>query len=62
MSLLLQPILRGPRRRRMGPLHCLLNLHTHFAQIQRKELLCASSALQNNNKPLVPLNLPTKSL
>jgi hypothetical protein len=62
MSLSLRSILRGPRRRNMGPLLCLLNVQTHFAQIQRKEVLCVSFVLQNNNKSLVPLNLPTKSL
>jgi hypothetical protein len=62
MYLVLQPVLRGPRRRRMDPLDCLLNVHTHFVHIQRRELLCVGSALRNNNKPSVPLILSTKSL
>jgi hypothetical protein len=50
MSLLLQPILRGPRRRRMGLLRRLLNLGIYTVQMQKKEPLRVRDALQNSRK------------
>jgi hypothetical protein len=45
MSLLLQPILRGPRRRRMGPLRCLLNVGTRTLSRCRGRNLCVWALL-----------------
>jgi hypothetical protein len=38
-------------KRRMGPLHCVLNVGRRTAQIQRNEHLCVIIALQNNKEP-----------
>jgi hypothetical protein len=46
----------------MGLLRCLLNVGTRVVQMQRKERLSVSVAIQNNKKMFVPLKLHMKSL